>query len=123
MFKRVHHVVIAVSDLTAAAALYGQNFGLKAAAPDEAPDLGAKRIRFDVGNAFIDLVQPSTPTSPLNEFIKDRGEGIYLIAVQVDNLKSTLAELRRKGAQVLEEGGRAFVSPKTTHGALMQLIE
>ena len=123
MFKGIDHVVIAVTDLDAAAALYGQSFGLKASAPQDAPDLGAKRIRFDAGNAFVDVVQPSSPSSPLNAFIKDRGEGIYLIAVQVDDLKGSVAALRQKGAQIMEESGRVLVSPKTTHGALMQLIE
>lgn len=123
MFKRVDHVVIAVTDLDAAAALYGQSFGLKASAPIDAPELGARRIRFDAGNAFVDIVQPSSPTSPLNAFIKDRGEGIYLIAVQVDDLKGSVAALKQKGAEIMEESGRVFVSPKTTHGALMQLIE
>ena len=123
MFNRIDHVVIAVTDLDAAANLYGKNFGLKASAPQDAPDLGGRRIRFDVGNAFVDVVQPSVPGSPLEGFIKERGEGIYLIGVQVDNLKQSISELRRKGVQIIEEGGRVLIHPKSTHGALMLLTE
>ena len=122
MFTRVDHVVIAVSDLDAAAALYGKSFGLKSAPQDEVPGLGAKRVRFDAGNAFVDLVQPLAEASPLTQFIKDRGEGIYLIAVKVDDFDATLAALRQKGAQIITERGKTFISPTTTHGALMELV-
>ncbi len=122
MFTRVNHVVIAVTDLDAAVALYGKSFGLKSSPPDEVQDLQAKRVRFDAGNAFVDLVQPISDASPLTQFIKDRGEGIYLIAVKVDDFDATLSALRQKGAQIITERGKTFISPSTTHGALMELL-
>ncbi|MBF8299103.1 MAG: methylmalonyl-CoA epimerase [Dehalococcoidia bacterium] len=115
--------MIVVSDLNAAAALYGQTFGLKSGPPQLAPDLQATRLRFDTGNAYVDVVQPASEASPLGQFLKDRGEGIYLIAVQVDDLEGTLTTLRQRGAEIHVEAGRTFISPKTTHGALMELIE
>ena len=126
MFNKIHHIVIAVADLDAASLLYGKTFGLKAQAQVDVPAEGLRRVRFDVGNAFVDIAQPTTDTGELGKFVKDKGEGIYLISVQVDDLAKTVKELRAKGAEVIGEavrGGRVLVSPKTTHGALMELME
>ncbi len=126
MFNKIHHIVIAVADLDAASTLYGKTFGLKAQTPVDMPAEGWRRVRFDVGNAFVDLAQPTSETGELGKFVKEKGEGIYLISVQVDDLAKTVKELRAKGAQVTGEatkGGRVLVSPQTTHGALMELTE
>ena len=126
MFKKIHHVVIAVVDLDAATALYGKTFGLKAEAPVEVPAEGLRRVRFDVGNAFVDIAQPTSDSGELGRFVKEKGEGIYLISAQVDDLAKTVEELRAEGAQITGEaakGGRVMVSPQTTHGALMELTE
>lgn len=126
MFNKIHHIVIAVADLDAASSLYGKTFGLKAQTLADMPTEGLRRIRFDVGNAFVDIAQPTNETGELGKFVKDKGEGIYLISVQVDDLAKTVKELRAKGAEVVGDavrGGRVLVSPKTTHGALIELTE
>ena len=123
MLNRVQRVVIAVSDLEAAEVLYGGTFGLKGTPVEDFPELGARRLRFDVGNAFIDIAQPVTDSGPLFQFIKDRGEGLYLMVVQVEDLNGTVAALIARGADIVRHGGRTFISPKTTHGALMELLE
>ena len=126
MFNKIHHIVIAVADLDAASVLYGETFGLKAQLPVDSPAEGLRRVRFDVGNAFVDIAQPTSDTGELGKFVKEKGEGVYLISVQVDDLRETVKELRAKGAEVIGEatkGGRVLLSPQSTHGALMELTE
>lgn len=126
MFKRIDHVVIAVSDLEAANAVYSKQLGLKGREAQEVPAIGIKQIIFDLGNAFIEVAQPITEASPLTRFLKERGEGIYLIAVQVDDVKATAKKLRANGARIIgneDAGGQVFVHPKSTHGVLIQLTQ
>ena len=125
MFKRVDHVVIAVSDLAESVALYEEKFGLKGSDVVESPEMGLKRVNLDVGNAYIELAQPTDDTGPLGKFLQTRGEGLYLLAVEVDDLKGTVQALRDKGARIIGDensGGQVFVHPASTHGMLLQLI-
>ncbi|MCL0101521.1 VOC family protein [Dehalococcoidia bacterium] len=125
MFKRVDHVVIAVSDLAESMALYEEKFGLKAGDVVESPELGLRRVNMDVGNAYIELAQPTDETGPVGKFLENRGEGLYLLAVEVDDLIVTAQALRDKGARIIGDensGGQVFVHPATTHGMLLQLI-
>ena len=126
MFKRVDHVVIAVSDLEASVALYQDKFGLKASEVLESADLGLKSVNLDVGNAYIELAQPTDATGPMGRFLKECGEGLYLMAVEVDDLRGTVKALREKGARIIGDenaGGQLFIHPASTHGMLIQLLE
>jgi 4-hydroxyphenylpyruvate dioxygenase-like putative hemolysin len=62
------------------------------------------------------------------EFLEQRGEGIYLLSLEVEDLDEAVARLQNTGARVrVAEGSTgqrlAFVSPKSTHGVLLQLLE
>lgn len=130
MFKRIDHVVIAVDNLEETAALYAEKFGLQATPAEEVPALGLRQVKLEVGNAYVELAQPTDATGPLARFLKERGEGLYLIAVEVHDLGATVRALREKGARLigdenLEDPGphRVFIHPKTARGALIMLQE
>lgn len=53
---------------------------------------------------------------------------MYLLALEVDNLDEAIATLQHQGARVQMVTGStgqrlAFVSPRATHGVLLQLLE
>jgi methylmalonyl-CoA/ethylmalonyl-CoA epimerase len=53
---------------------------------------------------------------------------MYLLALEVDNLDDAIATLQNLGARVQVATGStgqrlAFVSPRATHGVLLQLLE
>ena len=78
------------------------------------------------GTRFIELAQPVADSSPVAKFVAERGEGLYLIAVQVDDRKAAVKVLREKGARIIGDestDGQVFIHPKSTHGVLMQLVE
>jgi methylmalonyl-CoA/ethylmalonyl-CoA epimerase len=129
MFKRIDHVVIAVKDLNETAALYRDRYGLKATEPEDIPAMGIRRVNIDVGNAYIELAQPVDPQGPVAKFLEERGEGLYLIAMQVDDLPGTVKRLQDKGARLIgaegasKPGARVFIHPKSAHGALIMLSQ
>lgn len=126
--KRIDHVVVAVSDLEQALATYQQNFGLQHVGGGEVPVLGVRNAYLQIGDARIELVTPLAQEGPVAKFLAERGSGLYLLSLEVENLDAAVAELQAKGMRVQVVTGPgdtrlAFVSPKTTHGVLLQLVE
>ncbi len=131
MFNRIRHLVIAVKDLEDSLSLYTDTYGLEAEPVQEKPEGGRRTVEIDVGNAHIELAQPTDPESPLAKFIEERGEGLYMIAVGVTDRQKAASELRERGARVIGDidasgkvgEGMLFVHPKSTRGVLINLVE
>jgi methylmalonyl-CoA epimerase len=131
MFKRIDHVVIATGDMADAAARWERNLGLRVEERLSRP-LGSSfdLARLPVGDAFLELLQPVEEESRYAEQIKERGEGLFSLSVEVDDLDEAVAYLRGKGAEVSEPqqgiwpGSRvARVNRASAHGVSIQLIE
>ncbi len=130
-FKRIDHVVIATEDLTDAAAKWERNLGLRVEERVSRPlGSGFDVARLPVGDAFIELVQPGDDKGRFAEQFKERGEGLFSISIEVDDLEGAVSYLRGEGARVSDPepgiwpGSRvARVSRSSTHGVSIQLIE
>lgn len=125
--KRLDHVVIAVNDLEGAVATYQKNFALAREEAREVPSLGIRNTFLPIGDAKIEFVTPLGPDSPVAQFLATRGEGMYLLALEVDYLPGATAALAEKGIKATtvpapDGGTLAFISPKHTHGVLLQLL-
>jgi methylmalonyl-CoA/ethylmalonyl-CoA epimerase len=125
--KRLDHLVIAVNDLEGAVATYRKNFGLVPEEAREVPALGIRNTFMPIGDAKIEFVTPLGDKSPIAQFLTSKGEGMYLIALDVDYLPGALATLADKGITsntIKAPDGHdiAFISPKHTHGVLLQLL-
>ena len=124
--KRLDHVVIAVKDLESAEATYQRNFGLEREAARDVPALGLRNTFLPVGDAKIEIVTPLGDASPIGQFIDKKGEGMYLLSLDVDHLESAVQTLADRGikAKVISgpAGDIALISPRHTHGVLLQLL-
>jgi methylmalonyl-CoA epimerase len=84
-----------------------------------------------VGESRIELLEPTSPDSPVAKFLARRGEGIHHVCFAVENLEAALADLGAKGfrlihaAPVAGAGGKrvAFLHPEAGHGVLIELSE
>lgn len=128
--KNLDHVVATVTNVEEAAQLYERNFGLSASEGGEISKFGLRNAILPIGQAFVELAEPLNESSPIAQAIQEGGEGLYLVALEVDDLDAAVADLRAKGYRVTDpaEGSQptyrlAFVSPKSAHGALLQLLE
>ncbi len=131
MLNRIHHLGYAVEDVEAASRFYKNNFGVLPGEPEVVEEQGIVATMFRVGESRVELVQPTSPDSPVGRFLASRGEGFHHVAYQVDDLEVVLTHLRSNGVELIDERPRigaggtrmAFVHPKGTFGVLTELVE
>jgi catechol 2,3-dioxygenase-like lactoylglutathione lyase family enzyme len=129
--KKLDHVVIATQDLEDALRLWDRNVGLKPDASLDKPlGAGFKVARLPIGDSFLELVQPVAQEGRFYEQVQARGEGLFSISVQVEDLDDAVTYLRGKNIKVSDPepsiwpGARlARVNHEYTHGVSIQLIE
>ena len=128
---RLDHVGIAVTDLAAARALYEGVLGLRAAHEEVIEDQGVHELLLRAGDAYVQLVAPLDPDSPVGRFLARRGEGVHHVGYAVPDVAAAVADLRAQGFEVVEPAPRigsggttiAFVHPRSMQGVLVELVE
>ncbi|HLW17292.1 MAG TPA: methylmalonyl-CoA epimerase [Actinomycetota bacterium] len=131
MFSRVDHVGIAVRDLNAAIAFYEKTFGASFTYRHTAQDQGVEEAMAQVGESWIQLLQPLAPDTPVGKFIENRGEGVHHIGYGVVDVKAALEELKGYDIRLIDEHPRpgsrgasiAFIHPKSVGGVLVELVQ
>jgi catechol 2,3-dioxygenase-like lactoylglutathione lyase family enzyme len=129
--KKLDHVVIATADLDDALAQWERNVGLTPdASLDQPLGSGFRVSRLPIGESFLELVQPVEEKGRFYEQFQERGEGLFSVSIEVEDLDAAVAHLRGKGAKVSDPepsiwpGARlARVNHNYTHGVSIQLIE
>jgi len=131
MLKKIDHLGIAVRDLDAVRRFYTEML--------ELPDLGEEivaeqkvRVAFlPVGETKVELLEPTSPDSPIAKFLDSKGEGIHHVSFAVDDIDLALSKLKERGVRLIDEVPRigahgakiAFLHPKASNGVLIELCE
>jgi methylmalonyl-CoA/ethylmalonyl-CoA epimerase len=131
MLNKIEHVALAVEDLDAAVSHYSDVWGLEVAYRERVGDQGVEEVMLRLGDSYLQLLGATGPDTTVGKFLERRGEGLHHIAYEVDDLEETLASLKSKGVEMIDDqprlGGRghmvAFVHPKSNHGLLVELIQ
>lgn len=130
MFKGVDHVVVAVRDLEAAIQQYETIFGIPATDRGEPAGAGFKNAYFRFGGTFLELISPTNETGPVGRRVAAAGDGVYLVALAVDDLAAAVADLRAKGVRLIGDPGpgqpitgQVFIHPSAANGVLTQLVQ
>src|SRR4051794_12651220 len=98
--KKIDHIAIAVQDLDTALKTFTANFGFPVERQGVVPQLGIKRAFLNIGDSALELFEPTSETNPGRKFIDERGEGMYLLSLEVDDLEAAAAQLIDAGAKV-----------------------
>ena len=128
---KISHLGIAVKDLKSAEELFGTLLGERRFHHEEVADQKVRIASFDVGDARIELTEPSAPDSPISKFLDKRGEGIHHMAIEVEDVNNELERLRKLGFELIDQKARpgshgmliAFLHPKSTNGVLVELCQ
>jgi len=115
---------IVVKDLEAAVKRFETLFNLKVYTRGESKEFGFKNAILPLGKGHIELMQPTDPSSAVARFLETRGEGVYLVGFEVEDIPAGVKKLREKGAMVTEtktDFPIAWVNPKDAHGVFVEL--
>jgi methylmalonyl-CoA epimerase len=129
--KRIDHVAIVVPNLEEARRFYEDILGLEVTHVERADGQAVTIAFMPIGESEIELLEPTTEDSGVARFLEKRGPGIHHICFEVDDITSTLNDLKTKGVQLIHEepvtdpGGKrfAFVHPRSTFGVLIEFYE
>ncbi len=127
----IDHIGIAVKDINEALKFWEATMGIKCHGIEEVAEQKVKTAFLPLKDTEIELLEPTSPESPVAKFIEAKGEGIHHMAIRVDDLEAALAELKEKGIRLIDEKPRcgaggakiAFLHPKATGGILLELSE
>ncbi len=124
------HIGIAVHSLTEGAAFW-QALGLDLEGTETVPEQQVRVGFLPAGQPRIELLEPTSPDSPIAGFLKKRGPGLHHICLQVDDIRAVMAALAEQGYRLLSEqptpGAHGalvcFVHPRSTGGVLLELSQ
>jgi methylmalonyl-CoA epimerase len=129
MIKHIDHLGIAVSSLAEAMPIWEKVLGVACERVEEVKSQMVKTAFFNVGGVHIELLEPTSPDSPIAKAIAARGEGIHHIAFATDDVAEQLKVAKDAGVKLINEtpvpgaGGKqvAFLHPKSMRGVLTEL--
>ena len=128
---KIDHIGIATNGIEEAARFYLESLGLEI---DHTEDVASQKVRvamLPLGGSRVELLEPTSDDSPISKFLSKRGPGIHHIAVRVADIRAALADLKQKGARLIDDEPRvgaggclvAFIHPSSTGGVLLELVE
>lgn len=124
------HLGIAVKSIDQARKLY-ESLGLRVVHEETVEHEQVRTALIPAGDARIELLEPTSPDSPVGRFLAKRGEGLHHIALHVEDISAALETLKAQGARLISEdiqtgsGGHLyfFVHPSSAGGVLLEICE
>lgn len=128
---KIEHIGIATYKIDDALKFWRDALGLSVVETEEVAEQGVRVAMLPVGEPRIELLEPTSESSPVAKFLEKRGAGIHHIAVRVEDIRVALGRLKEQGARLIDETPRvgaggclvAFVHPATAGGVLLELVE
>lgn len=129
--QAVNHLGIAVQSIAEQRDYYENTLGAKLEAIEDVPSQNVRVAFYKVGDVRLELLEPTSPQSPIAAFLSKRGEGLHHVAFTVTDIAQRLAELKSAGLRLIDQSPRAgahgarvaFIHPKSTAGVLTELCE
>jgi len=98
---------------------------------EEVPSEGVRTSFFDMGNVKIELLEATSPDSPIAKFIEKKGEGIHHLAFEVTDIRKSISEYIAMDFDLVSSAPKqgadnkmiCFLHPKTTNGVLLELCQ
>jgi len=121
---------VAVDDLDSALETYERLFGAKVEHQATIDGQGVRAVSLRIGDGRVELLEALGQDTPVGRFLAKRGPGMHHVAYEVNDLRATLAELTREGAELIDREPRAglfglevaFVHPDSVHGVLSEVV-
>lgn len=128
MITKIDHLGIAVRSLDETIPYYEKSLGLKCEHREEVASQKVRTAFFTVGEVHLELLEPTSPDSPIAKFLEKNGEGVHHVAFATSDIQGQLRDAAASGCRLINEQpmegahGKlvAFLHPKSTHGVLTE---
>jgi len=129
--NKIEHIGIAVENLEKSNALFASLLGTPPYKQEEVESEGVRTSFFQTGPNKIELLEATSPDSPIAKFLAKKGEGIHHIAFDVADIQAEIKRLTSEGFTLINEQPKpgadnklvAFLHPKSTGGVLVELCQ
>ncbi|PGL71086.1 methylmalonyl-CoA epimerase [Bacillus sp. AFS055030] len=129
--KKINHIGIAVRDLETSIQLYTNVLGLKLKGIETVESEKVRVAFIEIGEVKIELLEATSPESPIAKFIEKKGEGIHHIALETENCEKQLEMMKEHGIKLINEVPKkgahdslvAFLHPNSTNKVLFELCQ
>lgn len=128
---RIEHIGLAVKDLEHSNSLFKKMFGAGHYKIEKVESEKVTTSFFKIGGSKIELLEATSPESPISRFIEKRGEGIHHIAFEVEDIHAEMQRLENEGFKLLNKEPKkgadgklvCFIHPKSANGVLIELCQ
>ena len=130
--SRIDHLGIGVESIEKVLPYFENVLGLSCYAIEEVADQKVKTAFLKVGEVKLELLEPTSPDSPIAKWLEKGGKGVHHVAFAVeDGVAEALLEAESKEIRLIDKAPRAgaenmmigFLHPKSTVGILTELCE
>ena len=129
--KKIEHLGIAVKDIDKANKRFAKIFGKEHYKMEKVEMEGVITSFFQIGSNKIELVAPTSESSPIYKFLKNRKEGIHHVAFEVEDINLEMLRIKKEGIRLLNDKPKhgadnkliCFLHPSDTNGVLIELTQ
>ncbi|MFW9976691.1 MAG: methylmalonyl-CoA epimerase [Candidatus Thorarchaeota archaeon] len=129
--EKIDHIGIAVNSIDEALPYYRDVLGLEYTGSEVVEEQKVKVAFLKIGESRIELLEPTSPDSPIAGFLEKRGAGIHHIAVRTSTIEEDLEKHSAHEVRLIDPTPRigahemkiAFIHPKSTSGVLLELCQ
>lgn len=131
MILKIEHLGIAVKDASASKTLFNKLLGDNYYKEEQVSSEGVNTIFYQLGETKLELLEATSPDSPIAKYLDKNREGIHHIAVLVDDIYAEMTRLKNAGFAFINEEPKAgadnkliaFIHPKSANGILLELCQ
>lgn len=131
MLRRIDHLGIAVRSLDQAIPFYRDTLGLAFGGIEDVASYRVRVAFFHIGDAKIELLEPTSNDGPIAEFLAARGPGLHHVAYEVEEIEAAIRECEARGARMIDRAPRpgahgarvAFLDPASSGSVVTELLQ
>lgn len=131
MLTKIDHIGVAVNSLDDTIPFYRDILGMDLKGTEVVAEQKVKVAFLAIGESKIELLEPTSPESPVAVFLAKNGQGIHHIAYQVKDIKAAITQMEQSGSRMIDSVPRhgahgaliVFIHPKSSSGVLTELCQ
>jgi len=125
------HAGLATADAAEIAALFTDLLDAPNVHEETDAERGLRFIFLDLGNGYLELLEPLDDESTIADYLDENGPGIHHLAFATDDAAAALDRARELDIDTLDDEPRpgawghdiAFLHPRDTAGVLVEFVE